>query len=329
MLNFMNEITHNLKSFILILSKTGGFSFINQSALNSLGWSLEDLNKNFPRISKLSSNLEQLEALIIDLISENLNNQFNESSTILRKEIVILGQAFNCYYQKIGEDFILELNPIVYQDLNQVTHEFKRPIQNIKMLIEVLLLGAKDDTKKLDEYLQKLNFEADRLGNLVTDILSFSRLNSGSQELNKTSLDLYALINDILESYSGFAASKNISLENLLPSSLSILADKKLLEHAVANLIDNAIKYNQESGQVKIIALSNGFAIEDTGLGMNKEQTKKVFEQFYRIPDRQFIQGSGLGLSLVKKIIDLHGWEIEIDSKPLEGTRFIINFGNI
>lgn len=325
----MNEITHNLKSFILILSKAGGFSFINQSALNSLGWSLEDLNKNFPRISKLSSNLEQLEALIIDLLSENLNNQFNESSTILRKEIVILGQAFNCYYQKIGEDFILELNPIVYQDLNQVTHEFKRPIQNIKMLIEVLLLGAKDDTKKLDEYLQKLNFEADRLGTLVTDILSFSRLNSGSQELNKTSLDLYALINDILESYSGFATSKNISLENLLPNSFKILADKKLLEHAVANLIDNAIKYNQESGQVKIIALSNGFAIEDTGLGMNKEQTKKVFEQFYRIPDRQFIQGSGLGLSLVKKIIDLHGWEIEIDSKPLEGTRFIINFGNI
>ena len=329
MLNFMNEITHNLKSFILILSKAGGFSFINQSALNSLGWSLEDLNKNFPRISKLSSNLEQLEALIIDLLSENLNNQFNESSTILRKEIVILGQAFNCYYQKIGEDFILELNPIVYQDLNQVTHEFKRPIQNIKMLIEVLLLGAKDDTKKLDEYLQKLNFEADRLGTLVTDILSFSRLNSGSQELNKTSLDLYTLINDILESYSGFATSKNISLENLLPNSFKILADKKLLEHAVANLIDNAIKYNQKSGQVKIIALSNGFAIEDTGLGMNKEQTKKVFEQFYRIPDRQFIQGSGLGLSLVKKIIDLHGWEIEIDSKPLEGTRFIINFGNI
>ena len=96
------------------------------------------------------------------------------------------------------------------------------------------------------------------------------------------------------------------------------------MEHAIANLVDNAIKYNQEKGFVRILEIPGGFIIEDSGLGMTADQALKVFEQFYRIPDRVHIQGSGLGLSLVKKIIELHGWSISLDSEPSKGTKFII-----
>jgi signal transduction histidine kinase len=320
----MNEITQKLKTLILILNKTQGFSFINESALLSLGWSLQDLNKNFPYISKLSANLNQLENLIVSLISGDFDNQFTQGTTFYRQELVIFGHAYNCYLQKLDQDYVLELSPIIYQDLNQATHEFKRPIQNIKTLVEVLLMGAKDDPAKLDEYLNKLNSQADRLAILVTDMLSLSRLNSGFQDLQKSSVDLYDLTNSIFESLANFASTRNISLENQLPRGFKLIADKKLLEHAIANLVDNAIKYNQEKGFVRILEIPGGFIIEDSGLGMTADQALKVFEQFYRIPDRVHIQGSGLGLSLVKKIIELHGWSISLDSEPSKGTKFII-----
>jgi len=309
---------------ILILNKAQGFSFINESALISLGWSLQDLNKNFPYISKLSANLNQLENLIVSLISGDFDNQFTQGTTFYRQELVIFGHAYNCYLQKLDQDYVLELSPIIYQDLNQATHEFKRPIQNIKTLVEVLLMGAKDDPAKLDEYLNKLNSQADRLAILVTDMLSLSRLNSGFQDLQKSSVDLYDLTNSIFESLANFASTRNISLENQLPRGFKLIADKKLLEHAIANLVDNAIKYNQEKGFVRILEIPGGFIIEDSGLGMTADQALKVFEQFYRIPDRVHIQGSGLGLSLVKKIIELHGWSISLDSEPSKGTKFII-----
>jgi len=318
----MNEITQKLKTLVLILNKSRGFLFINQSALNSLGWSFEDLNKNFPHISRLSSNLHQLENLVCSLTDGDLQEKLTSSPQ--RQELEIFGQAYNCYLQKQDEDFILELNPIIYQDLNQATHEFKRPIQNIKTLVEVLLMGAKDDSEKLDEYLHKLNSQADRLGNLVTDMLSLSRLNSGFQDLQKSNVDLYDLTNSIFENLAGFAATKNITLQNLLPKGFYLVADKKLLEHALANLIDNAIKYNLDAGFVTVSASAGGFSVQDTGLGMSEEQAQKVFEQFYRIPDRLHIQGSGLGLSLVKKIIELHGWTISLESEPNKGTKFII-----
>jgi two-component system phosphate regulon sensor histidine kinase PhoR len=319
----MDEITQKLKSLILILNQSRGFSFINQSAINSLGWSLDDLNKNFPNISRLSSNLTQLEKLINSIFDGC--HETNSSYQINRQELEIFGQAYNCYFQKLDADYVLELNPIIYQDLNQATHEFKRPIQNIKTLVEVLIMGAKNDSTKLDEYLAKLNTEADRLAVLVNDMLSLSRLNSGFQELQKSSVNLQQMIKNIFSNLANFASSKEIDLQNLIPSDFLVDADKKLLEHALINLIDNAIKYNVNKGFIKVYIVKDDLIIEDSGLGMTKDDTKKVFEQFYRIPDRLHIQGSGLGLSLVKKIIDLHGWAISVESEQGKGTKFIIN----
>jgi signal transduction histidine kinase len=324
----MNEITHKLKTLILILNKSRGFSFINDSALSSLGWSFEDLNKNFPSFSRLSSNLKQLEILVLDLIAGVFENNFSSSNLAMRKELELFGQAYNCYLQKLGEEYLLELNPIIYQDLNQATHEFKRPIQNIKTLVEVLLMGAKDDSEKLNEYLNKLNSQADRLAILVNDMLSLSRLNSGFQELNIAEVNLYNLTKNIFETVNNFALSKNIILKNQLPRDFYLSADKKLLEHALSNLIDNAIKYNIDNGSVLVYKISNGFVIEDTGLGISPDQYKNIFEQFYRIPDRIQIQGSGLGLNLVKKIIEMHGWEIQVLSEISKGSKFIILFSD-
>lgn len=321
----MENLSNILKTLVIIVNKRQGFLSINNSAKKVLGWSLDDLNKFFPYLTKLSANLADLETLILDLNTGSLNKKLEEISSY-RKEVLISGYNFNCYIHKSVDDFVLEFTPIVYQDLSQITHEFKRPIQNIKTLIEVLIIGAKNDAQKLDEYLNKLNHEADRLATLVNDMLSFSRLDYVLNNIEKIDFNLFDLVEELFFTMDNVAKQKNISLRNLLDPSFVITGDRKIIEHAIANLFDNAIKYNVNNGYVSIYASDSGFVIEDSGLGMTKEDSKKVFDQFYRIADRLHIQGSGLGLNLVKKIITLHGWSISIESEINKGSKFKISF---
>jgi two-component system phosphate regulon sensor histidine kinase PhoR len=209
--------------------------------------------------------------------------------------------------------------------MNQSTHELKRPIQNIKTLVETLIMGAKDDENKLNEYLLKLNSEADRLGALVSDMLSLSHVINGAVDLHKVKVNFHYLVEKSFERAIERASKKNIKLINEIDQKFEIEADHKLLEHLLTNFIDNAIKYNHDNGSVFLRNTKTAFIVEDTGFGISDEDKAKVFEQFYRIKESAHIQGSGLGLSIVKGIADLHGWTIEIESELGKGTSFIIN----
>lgn len=314
----MSENTYNLHTGIIILNKDQGFVLINDSAQKILGWSEHELQKNFRDLSKLCSGLDSLAKLISKLL--------RDEKLPRRSELAIAGQFYNCYLSQDRDQYILELNPITYHDMDEATHELKRPIQNIKTLVETLIMGAKNDQVKLDEYLTKLNSEADRLANLVQDMLSLSRLINGSVDLNKVDVDVALMVDKQIEQASNRAQGKHIKLINSLNKNFILNADKKLLEHALANLIDNAIKYNRDDGTVEVVAEAGNLIIRDSGLGISDDDKSKIFEQFYRIKDRVHIQGSGLGLSLVKSIVDLHGWTIKVESKIGQGTSFVISY---
>ena len=289
---------------------------MNNSAAKILGWDLKTLNDNWQDLTKLSAGL-----ISFNKISRDLG-----SLTELKKlEISINNQQYNLYLKKIPEGILLELTQIIYQDMKQTTHELKRPIQNIKTLVETLQMGAKNDPLKCDEYLSKLNYEADRLGTMVQDMLSLSHVLSGSVILELSEVDLYARIEKLLASASSRALSRNVKLINRIKKSTWIYADGKFLDHMIGNLIDNAIKYNQDNGQVIIEFIDGKLIIQDTGRGIPEAELDRVFEQFYRVKETQSIQGTGLGLTIVKAIADLHGWSIDIKSTLGQGTSFIID----
>jgi two-component system, OmpR family, phosphate regulon sensor histidine kinase PhoR len=318
----MNQLIENLTSGILLVSRQK-FLYINQSAKKILGWDLDVLNKNFTKLRELSENLSGFSKLLTSV----LNSEYDDELLIKtrRCETKIEGQYFNVYLTKLEDNYLLELSQIIYQDMNQTTHELKRPIQNIKTLVETLMIGAKNDPEKLDEYLVKLNQEADRLGVMVSDMLSLSHLINGIFELSLIKVKLKNLVDKIFEQAERRIQNKKISLINQLDADLSVEADQKLIEHLIANLVDNAIKYNNDPGKVIVKFDNNKLIVSDTGLGMTREDSARVFDQFYRIKDRTHIQGTGLGLSIVKAIVELHGWEIEVESELGNGTSFVIN----
>ncbi len=310
----------SLNTGIIVLdSDAGKISSMNNSATKILGWDIKTLNENFHNLTKLSAGLLALTKVIKDI----------KSSTELKKlEVSINSQQYNLYLQKTKEGILLELTQIIYQDMKQTTHELKRPIQNIKTLVETLQMGAKNDSVKCDEYLSKLNYEADRLGTMVQDMLSLSHVLSGSVALELTAIDLYARVEKLLALASSRASARNIELMNQIKKATKIFADAKFFDHMLGNLIDNAIKYNVEGGKVYIEFVDGKLIVKDTGRGIPESDLERVFEQFYRVKETQAIQGSGLGLAIVKAIVDLHEWSISIESELDQGTSFIINIKN-
>ncbi len=322
----MDPLTNKTHTAIITLAK-GQFSYLNPAAQKLLGWDIAELNKNISALASLSPTLINFVKLLKEIFAGNFDDELQQASLKFKRfEISLEGQYFNLYLSKPNsDDYLLELTPIVYQDMKQTTHELKRPIQNIKTLTETLIIGAKNDPVKCDEYLAKLNFEADRLGTLVNDMLSLSHIVNGVIDLHKVSLPLKARVDKVFETLESRAKEKNISLENLVANDLHVAADQKLLDHLLSNLVDNAIKYNRDGGKVFVEANSKQIIIRDTGLGIAEDDQAKIFEQFYRIKDRVHIQGNGLGLNIVKGIIDLHGWQINVKSKLGEGSAFEIS----
>lgn len=304
MWNIIFEVDLNLfTTGLILLGDDTHLKSINDSALKILGWDFETLQENWNSLGSLDPNLKNLETFI-------------KKPEKKKSEIKISQQNYQISINPNSEFCLIEIYPIVYQDLKQTTHELKRPIQNIKTLVETLIMGAKDEKSKCDEYLGKLNQEADRLGAMVQDLLSLNNIQN--MQMNKTRIQAHGLIQKILENSE--TRAKGIKLINEVPEDLEIFADIKLFEHLFANLIDNAIKYNRENGTV-IIGYENGIFVQDSGLGIKEEDINKIFEQFYRTQSTSHIQGTGLGLSIVKAIADLHGWTIQVQSEIGVGTR--------
>lgn len=319
----MTNLSEKIHTAIALL-KDKKFEFLNPSAQKLFGWDLAELNKNILNLDRLSHGLVDFGKLLNEILIGKYEEKLGPGK-FQRFELSLEGQYYNLYLSKpSNNEYLLEFSPIVYQDMKQSTHELKRPIQNIKTLTETLIMGAKNDPIKCSEYLTKLNYEADRLGSLVNDMLSLSYILNGVVELKKIEINLKHLTEKIFESLNTKAGAQNIELINECTDSLIVFADQKLFEHLLSNLIDNAIKYNKTNGKVVVCTSAKSISVKDTGLGISEEDQGKIFEQFYRIKDRIHIQGNGLGLNIVKGIVELHGWKIELKSSFGQGSEFVI-----
>lgn len=214
--------------------------------------------------------------------------------------------------------------------VSNVSHELKTPLSSIKVLTESLLLQEGVGEEIYREFLQDINSEIDRMNNIINDLLTLVRLEEGEKVMNPSPVSLKELLEVILRRVEPLGREKNISLVMEECEDLTIEADETKLTLAITNLIQNAIKYNREQGSVIVSCTKKVDAIhisvKDTGLGIDKVHFDKLFDRFYRVDkarDRNS-GGSGLGLSIVKRIISLHRGEILVDSVVGEGSTFTI-----
>src|SRR4051794_533378 len=207
--------------------------------------------------------------------------------------------------------------------VSNAAHELRTPLTTIIGAIEVLQAGAKDDAQERDRFLKHIEREAERLARLARALLTLARAHAGQE---RPRLDLVPVAPLLHELADGTRAGDGLAVEGECPPELVASVNRDLLEQALRNLADNAVKHTP-SGRVVLRAYASGTAVnievEDTGVGMTAETQQHVFDRFYRGQDRD-AEGFGLGLAIVRQAVRTLGGHIELDSAPGQGTRFRI-----
>jgi len=214
--------------------------------------------------------------------------------------------------------------------ISSVSHELRTPLTSIKGYAAILLagkLGAMPD--EIKNRLEKINRHSDELVHMVNDLLDISRIESGKVDMKIESLDLKTIIEKVGDLLCEQLKAKNISFgANLADHCQKILADRGQIERVFINLVGNALKFTPQNGKININANCANKIIQidvvDTGFGIPQEAQEHIFEEFYRVDNtiNQQVKGTGLGLTLVKHIVEAHQGKIWVKSKLGEGSTF-------
>jgi len=209
-----------------------------------------------------------------------------------------------------------------------VSHELRTPLSILRGYIETLLDSPKTPREELIRILRVMERHSKRLDLLAEDLLTLAQLESGNPNLQLGTLDLSSFLPEMVRDWEKKLTSKKLNMSVDVPTDLSpIRVDRTRLQEALYNLLDNAVKYSRENGEIRLSARqSDGeieLAVSDDGIGITKEDLPRIFERFYRAdkarsPDQ--VRGTGLGLAIVKHIAQLHGGRVKAESELDKGT---------
>lgn len=259
-----------------------------------------------------------------------LSNQINETLSIDTSERDLIGLSKPLRAKKVvanDKNILLLISETYQETIGEMSHELRRPITNIKTLTESLLLGAKNEPEVADKFLEQINNEVDRLTKLVNELLNLSKIRSGKLLQAKKKINLKAKADDAIKLLQSLAEKNKTKLVNEVVDNYEIFADSEQVDYVIQNLIENAIKYSPEGSQVfvRVGPTPGSFQVDDTGIGIPKSEISKIFDRFYRVDRTRAKGSSGLGLSIVKNVIDIHGGWVEVKSVPGTGSSFIVH----
>jgi signal transduction histidine kinase len=215
--------------------------------------------------------------------------------------------------------------------LSNVTHEFQSPLTAIRVYAELLKSGRVREQDRLEECATHLERESQRLGRLVNNILDFARMDAGRRGFRYREVDLAAVAREAVEAERARAERTGHRIELEAPAGLPpVAADAEALGQALANLLDNALKYSPAGSRVAVrVARAGGsvaVSVADEGPGIPRGEHERVFERFYRVPAglTHDVKGSGIGLALVKHVVEAHRGGVTVESGPGRGATFTI-----
>lgn len=226
---------------------------------------------------------------------------------------------------------VKRLEQMRQQFIANVSHELKTPLSSIKAYTETLLGGALKDPVHGQRFLERIDEQANRLHQLIMDMLSLARIESSQAPLELANLPLGRVAQRIVADYERQASTKQVTIENTIADfSITVRADEEALRQILSNLIDNAVKYTPPGGRVTISGRVDGSVVlcevADTGPGIATEHQSRVFERFYRVDKARSreLGGTGLGLSIVKHLTQAMGGSVEVKSQVGQGSTFTV-----
>ncbi|MGH7308089.1 MAG: sensor histidine kinase [Candidatus Rokuibacteriota bacterium] len=214
-----------------------------------------------------------------------------------------------------------------------VSHDLKTPLSVIRMFGETLEMGRLPDEAGRREYYRVITRESERLTRLIDNVLDFSRIESGRRIYNRVPTAVEPLIRDTLEAFNYPLAQQGFKVDvRVAPDLPEVPLDAEAVEQALANLVDNAVKYSAERKSLAVEArIAEGqlaLSVADEGIGIRREEQARIFDKFYRVgrSETQSRRGSGVGLALVRHLAEAHGGRVTVESRPGEGSRFTLWF---
>ena len=208
-----------------------------------------------------------------------------------------------------------------------VSHELRTPLSILRGYIETLLDNPQTSDKELSRILRVMERHSKRLGLLVDDLLTLAHLESRSAGLQFSAVQLAELFQSVIRDWEKKLAEKQLKVVvDLSPDARTIRADETRLHEVLYNLLDNALKYSRENGEIRLRAVQRGpeivLSVTDNGIGISKDDLPRIFERFYRADKARSreLGGTGLGLAIVKHIAQLHGGRVEAESEFGKGT---------
>lgn len=294
------------------------------------------LKKIFDLSGKLKLKEDSDEFGHFDVKIKELNELIEEldklkSGSVLNKEIFEIIQELYSISQRTLHELetakIFKINRNEF--MGNVAHELRTPIFAIQLSLETLLDGAINDDKVNMDFLSRAFNQTKRLKSLVDDLISISKFETGVK-MSKRYFGISNTINKTIDELNALAKNKDIKLEydSSIANGISVFGDEERLKQVLVNLIDNAIKYTPRGGFVRVTLEAKEkeviVNIEDNGIGIPRKDLPRIFERFYRVDKARSrdIGGSGLGLSIVKHILEAHSSQIRVESEENKGTKF-------
>lgn len=264
--------------------------------------------------------LARFSGRIETITHKNLGERIDAESET--RELAGLAGSFNKMLDRLQKVFESEKRLIA-----DASHELKTPVSVIKVQCDVVLQRERTPEEYIDA-IQTIRTVSDTISMIVQDLLSLARLDSGVFSQGFAVVSLNACIWRALEMTKHFAEKRHLQVIAALGDDVAIPGNGESLTEAFLNILENGVKYNREYGVLELTASGSGthavVSIRDTGGGMGKEETERIFDRFYRADTARNTDGTGLGLSIAKTIIEAHGGAITLESEPGKGSTFTV-----
>ena len=240
-------------------------------------------------------------------------------------EIRRLSETFNTMSEKLEM-----LDQSRNQFVSNASHELKTPLATMKILLESIIYQPDMDSDMRSEFLTDINKEIDRLNMVIVDLLTLVSMDSKTMRLNRTTFSLSQLVTDTADRLKLVLDQRNQELKLNLSDRCEMYADNAKLTQVVYNLMENASKYTQEGGTIRVRLIRSGrdaiLTVSDNGPGIPKEDQAHIFDRFYRVDKARSREtgGTGLGLSIVHQMVLMHGGTVSVESEEGNGTTFTV-----
>lgn len=336
----MDAILNSMKNIIIAVDSNHHVTSFNSSASEFFSSNLSN-----PIIGKSIIELVR-NYQINDFLSDTLaNNKINNGEIHISSPFDMILKVTTAPIQSKDNDKIASGAILVMDDItnirkleqirtefvSNVTHELKTPLTSIKGFIETLRNGAIENKEIAGQFLDIIDIEAERLTILINDILNLSEIETKQQDSNISKYQINEITDELIPVIEKVAVKKNIHIDWNIDNSIKIEVNKDRIKQLLINLIDNAVKYNKENGDIYVTIKRTTAGVEmsvkDTGIGIADENLTRIFERFYRVDKgrSRSMGGTGLGLSIVKHIVHLYNGSIKINSTVGKGSEFIIS----